>query len=83
MLGLTTQKASVYPEPTIQEMMGLAVDFGIMTRVRWFTGRVTMDVLGEPMELTEEEVAILLKGLLLGYFYNQKRDDLSLAEWEK
>ncbi|MBO6577297.1 MAG: hypothetical protein JJ896_17375 [Rhodothermales bacterium] len=83
MLALTTQEKSIYPEPTLSEMMNLAVEFGILARVRRLNGRVRMEVLNEHYDVTEEEAGTLVKGLLLGYFYNQKRDDLSLARWEK
>ena len=82
MLALTVQETTCYPDPTITEMVGLAVDFGIACKVRRFNGRMRMEVLGEHLDLSEEEAALMLKGLLLGYFYNQKRDDLSLAQWE-
>jgi hypothetical protein len=81
-IGLTTQQRSVYPEPTFEEMMGLAVDFGIISALTRSGTHVKMEVLNEMVDLTLPEAAILLKGLLLGYFYNQKRDDLSLARWE-
>jgi hypothetical protein len=81
-IGLTTQQRSTYPEPTFEEMMGLAVDFGIISAMHSSGNRVKMEVLNEMVDLTMSEAAVLLKGLLLGYFYNQKRDDLSLARWE-
>ena len=62
-------------------MIGLARDYGILSRVEREGNRVRLVVLNEPMELSASEATIMLKGLLLGYFYNQARDDLSLARW--
>jgi hypothetical protein len=62
-------------------MIGLAVDFGIVSNVQRGRSMVAMNVLNDPVELSATEAAVLLKGLLLGYFYSQARDDLSLAEW--
>ncbi|NNE71308.1 MAG: hypothetical protein HKN29_13215 [Rhodothermales bacterium] len=82
MLALTTQKKSTYPEPSLEEMIGLAADFGMVSKLRRDGTRLHMEVLNEPMDMTLAQAAVMLKGLLLGYFYNQKRDDLSLAQWE-
>jgi hypothetical protein len=81
-LGLTTQKRSTYPDPSIEEMIGLAADFGMVSKLHRDGSRLQMEVLNEPVDVSVAEAAVMLKGLLLGYFYNQKRDDLSLAQWE-
>ena len=82
MLGLTTQKRSTYPDPSLEEMIGLAADFGMVSKLQRAGARLQMEVLNEPVDVSVAEAAVMLKGLLLGYFYNQKRDDLSLAQWE-
>ena len=63
-------------------MIGLAADFGMVSKLHRSGTRLQMEVLNEPVDVTLAEAAVMLKGLLLGYFYNQKRDDLSLAQWE-
>ncbi len=62
-------------------MIGLAVDFGMISEVKTGKSKISMQVLNDPIELSTDEAAVLLKGLLLGYFYSQARDDLSLARW--
>ncbi len=83
MLGYTSQrrKQTVYAEPSFDELLALCLDFGIVSEARAGVDGYVIRVLDERMELRGEHAAVLLKGLLLGYFFNHSRDDLSLAEW--
>lgn len=82
-LGYTSQRRqqTVYADPSFDELLALCLDFGIVSEARPAADGFVIRVLDERMELRGEFAAVLLKGLLLGYFFNHSRDDLSLAEW--
>lgn len=82
-LGYTSQsrRQTVYAEPSFDELLALCLDFGIVSEARPSAEGFVIRILDERMELRGEHAAVLLKGLLLGYFFNHSRDDLSLAEW--
>ena len=74
---------SAYSSPTLDELLQLCTDFELVTRVKMSRGRLKIRCKDEYFDVTTREAEVLARGLLLGYFAMQTRDDLALADWEK
>jgi hypothetical protein len=73
--------AGTYQSPTLHELLQLCTDFGLVSEMRTGIGRMKIRCKDEYFDITLREAEILARGLLLGYFAMQTRDDLSLADW--
>lgn len=72
-----------YHEPTLQELIDLGQDFGLIRDVeRAGDGRLRIQCKEEVFTTNLHEAQLLVRGLLIGYFAYHTRDDLSLAYWE-
>jgi len=77
------QEPEPYREPTLQELMELGKDFGLIRSVeRLGDGRLRIQAKEEAFTTNLHEAQLLVRGLLIGYFAYHTRDDLSLANWE-
>jgi hypothetical protein len=70
-----------YAEPDRRELLRLCRDFGLVQEYEVGVNSIRMRCLHEVFEVSPQEADLLMKGLLLGFFYNHSRDDLSLADW--
>jgi len=76
------EKISDYPDPTFEEMLRLCTDLGLVSEYTPRLTGVTMRCINQVFDVSVDEAEILMQGLLLGFFYSQSQDDLSLALWE-
>lgn len=70
-----------YPDPSFEELLRLGFDLGMITEYEASMFGVRLRCATEEFTLGVDEAEILMRGLLLGYFYGHSRDDLSLAHW--
>lgn len=70
-----------YAEPDRRELLRLCRDFGLVQEYEVGSNSIRMRCVQEVFEVSPQESELLMKGLLLGFFYNHSRDDLSLADW--
>lgn len=70
-----------YVQPSLDELMGLCRDFGLISEVRAVGERYWIQCKDEQFDVSPQEAALLVKGLLIGHFAFHTRDDLSLANW--
>ena len=73
---------SLYRQPTLDEMLDLCVDFGLVTDLERDGEFMRMTCRDEQFSVSVREAELLVRGLLIGYFAMQTRDDLGLATWE-
>lgn len=75
--------ASPYTQPSLDELIQLSMDFGLVNDVRHESnGRLSIKCKEETFRATLPEAQLLIRGLLIGFFAMHTRDDLSLANWE-
>lgn len=72
---------TAYRQPTLDELLHLCIDFDLISNVRTGHGRLKIRCKDEFFDVTEREAEILTRGLLLGFFALQTRDDLGLSDW--
>ncbi len=78
-----SQEQEPYREPTLQELIEVGQDFGLIREVeREEDGRLRIQCKEELFTTNLHEAQLLVRGLLIGYFAYHTRDDLSLANWE-
>lgn len=70
-----------YAEPDRRELLRLCRDFGLVHEYEVGATGIRMRCLHQVFEVSPQESELLMKGLLLGFFYGHSRDDLSLADW--
>ena len=72
-----------YRDPTLEELLRLCRDFGLLTDFDLSPHGVLLRCVNQVFDVSAEDAELLLKGLLLGFFFGHSRDDLSLAEWDR
>lgn len=72
---------AAYPDPTFEELLRLCMDYGLITDYEARIYGVRVRCVTEAFEVSVDEAEVLMKGLLLGYFYGHSRDDLTPARW--
>lgn len=70
-----------YIQPTLDELMSLCRDFGLISDVRAVGERYVIQCKEERFDVSATEASFLVRGLLIGHFAFHTRDDLSLANW--
>jgi len=84
-IGIRHRQAAApgaYHSPTLDELLQLCIDFRLVSEIRSGMGRVKVRCKDEYFDITVKEAEILARGLLLGFFAMQTKDDLSLADWK-
>ena len=71
----------LYSRPTLDEMVQLCKDFGLIKEIKSLNGRFHISCKDDVFDVTPSETETLVRGLLIGYFAFQTRDDLALADW--
>jgi|GEM_PF-4669585 len=71
-----------YPDPDFEEMLMLCIDFGIISNYRASVFGVHFTCVNEELEMGVSDAEVLMKGLLLGFFYGHSRDNLTMARWK-
>lgn len=77
-----TSVRSLYRQPTLDEMLDLCVEFGLVSDLERDGDFIRMTCREEEFGVSVREAELLVRGLLIGYFAMQTRDDLGLATWE-
>ncbi len=72
---------TAYPEPTFEEMLRLCVAYGLVSGYEASMFGVRLTCIQEEYELSVDEAEVMMRGLLLGFFYGHCRDNLALAHW--
>ena len=75
------QPEVLYNHPTLDELVQLCKDFDLITEIVSSQGRFHIRCKDEKFSVTPSETETLVRGLLIGYFAFQTRDDLALADW--
>ncbi len=70
-----------YIQPTLDELISLCRDYGLISDVRMVGERYHIQCKEERFEVSSTEASYLVRGLLIGHFAFHTRDDLSLAYW--
>ena len=70
-----------YSSPTLDELVQLCVDFGLVSEVLSLDGKFHFLCKDERFVVSKKEAFVLVRGLLIGYFAFHTRDDLTLANW--
>lgn len=77
-----TPVRSLYRQPTLDELLDLCLDFGLVSDLERNGEFLRMRCREEVFNVSVREAELLVRGLLIGYFAMQTRDDLGLATWE-
>lgn len=72
---------SNYPNPSLDELVELCKDFGLITDIKTARGYFHISCKDEKFIVSPAEAEALIRGLLIGYFAFNTRDDLGLADW--
>ncbi len=72
---------SSYPNPSLDELVELCKDFGLITEIDAVQGIFHISCKDEKFVVSPSEAEALIRGLLIGYFAFNTRDDLALADW--
>lgn len=75
------QPEVLYSHPTLDELVQLCKDFRLIKEIRSVEGRFHISCKDDKFNVTPSEAETLVRGLLIGYFAFQTRDDLALADW--
>ena len=75
------QPETLYTHPTLDELVQLCKDFGLVKAISTHEGRFHIACKDEIFVVGPSEAETLVRGLLIGYFAFHTRDDLSLANW--
>ncbi|NQV73340.1 hypothetical protein HQ496_09465 [bacterium] len=75
------QPEVLYNHPTLDELVQLCKDFGLINEIASSEGHFHITCKDEKFSVTPSEAETLVRGLLIGYFAFQTRDDLALADW--
>ena len=78
-----TKTPAIYRVPTLDELLQICADFNLIENIREVDGRMKIKCKADFFDVTVREAEILARGLLLGYFAHQTRDDLGLSSWAK
>lgn len=78
---MSASREVYYIQPTLDELMGLCRDFGLISDVQAIGGRYIIQCKEERFDVSDTEASYLVRGLLIGHFAFHTRDDLSLANW--
>ncbi|MDE2995452.1 MAG: hypothetical protein OXT73_01735 [Bacteroidota bacterium] len=77
----TAPREVYYVQPTLDELMNLCKDFGLISEIRTVGERYHITCKDEQFNVSGQEASFLVRGLLIGHFAFHTQDDLSLANW--
>lgn len=72
---------SGYPEPTFDETLSLCRGLGLVHSYERAGEGVRMRFVSEWFEGPSDQALLVMKGMLLGYYYAQVGDSMSGARW--
>lgn len=71
-----------YEDPSLEELAELCIAYGLISDIRYEKGRYRFTAVNRYFDLDPIQADMLIQGLLLGYFYVQSGDELTMAAWE-